>query len=132
MVTSPGPPLALAAVLRARDGTLLEGFVVVRRGGKLETELQTASFLKVARPDLFGFVRANAGYQEDEGEVFWPLTHESGREVVGSIVKKVGMQELLPLGSKAACYSDVYIILRGGRIPACTRHCPLKPAFGIS
>ena len=95
-------------------------------------ELKAASLLKVAPPDLFGFVRADAGYQEDEGEILRPLPHESGWEVVGSVVEKVGVQELLPLVSEAACYSDEYIILRRSRIPARTRHCPLKPAFRLS
>ena len=95
-------------------------------------ELKAASLLKVALPDLFGFVRADAGYQEDEGEILRPLPHESGWEVVGPVVEKVGVQELFPLVSEAACYSDEYIIIRRMHAPACTRYRPLKPAFRVS
>ena len=91
MVTASALALALAALLRARDGALLEGLVVVRPSGELEMELQATSLLKVARPDFSGLVRADARYQKNEREVVWLLAYAERWEVVDSVVKKVGL-----------------------------------------
>ena len=102
--------LAPAALLRARDGTLLEGLVVVRPSSELEMELQATSFLKVACPDFSGLVRADARYQKNEREVVWLLAQTERWEIVDSVVKQVGLQKVSPLVGKATCYSDVNVI----------------------
>ena len=94
MVTVVGLP---PSVIWAKVGTLLEGFIIVCCRGKLEMELEAASLLQVAFPDLPGFVRTDAGNEEDERVVVWPYPHEGGWDVIRAVVQEMGMQELFPI-----------------------------------
>ena len=106
--------------------------MIVRCCGKLEMELEAASLLQVAFPDLPGFVRTDAGDEEDEREVVWPYPHEGGWEVIRAVVQEVGVQEPLPFIREAGRNANVYVLVLGEllRTVACYR--PLKPTLRVS